>query len=432
MSGFDGFAVVGWLREFVLHGLQNFLHLPVEAVGFVDAADVGVAETGAQNLGQLAAVAVNAFIINLHDEHVMKAGENIFQTGRQRVDVTNVRGRDAVAGGAGAIHGFANGSLGGTPADEQDVPLARSIDFRNRERGGERLEFLAPLGGHLHVKLRRAGWVAQFVMFQAGRDGIFAAENARAGHDARHHTVQGRQIVGLVIGDRREIGIDVLTYLFEIRLGKGFDARGDGLVAQDVNGSVVFPGDVHGFDGGVKTILDIGRRDHDPRRIAVSAEAGDVEVGLLDVRRHAGGGSAALDVHHDKRYFSHPRPADRFSLERDARAAGASDRHAARITRANGHGDGGDFIFALNERAAVLGQFTTKRFHDVRPRCDGVTRAETNARGNETESHGFVAVHDDLLRAFLVAVLELEGFDQVANRITVTGVKCQKSVLNDA
>ena len=90
------------------------------------------------------------------------------------------------------------------------------------------------------------------------------------------------QIVGLVVGDGREIGRDVLANFFEVRLFKRLDARGDALVGEDKNGRAVFARNVDGLDRGVKTIFHARRREHDSRRIAVTAEAGDVQVGLLD------------------------------------------------------------------------------------------------------------------------------------------------------
>ena len=47
----------------------------------------------------------------------------------------------------------------------------------------------------------------------------------------------------------------------------------------------------------------------------MSAIDGDVEVGLLDVGRHAGAGTAALDINNNQRYFGHDTPTDGFGLE---------------------------------------------------------------------------------------------------------------------
>ena len=114
----------------------------------------------------------------------------------------DVQRGNAVAGGAGAIHRFLDRALGRAPADEQDIAFGRAINFRRRQRGAERLQFLATLGHHLHVQFRRAGWVAEFVVLQTGDDGIFAAPNARARRQVLRDAVGRGQIVGLVIGDR--------------------------------------------------------------------------------------------------------------------------------------------------------------------------------------------------------------------------------------
>ena len=194
----------------------------------------------------------------------------------------------------------------------------------------------------------------------------------------------------------------------------------------------VFARDVHRFNGRVKTVFDIRRRNHHARGIAVAAEAGDVQIGLFDVGRHARGRAAALDVHDDQRHFRHDRPAERLGLERNARTAGAGDRHPAAVTRADGHRDRGDFVFRLHKRAAVFGQFAPQQFHDVRPRRDGITRAETHARRQQTVAQRFVAVHHDLVPAFVLAFHELEGLQHVAQRMAVTGMERRQRVVQNA
>ena len=244
------------------------------------------------------------------------------------------------------------------------------------------------------------------------------------------HAVRGGQIVGLVIGHRREIRRDVLANLFEVRFREGLDARGNGLVAQNEHRHVVFARDVDGFNGGVEAVLDIRRRHHHARRVAMAAEAGDVQVGLLDLRRHAGGRAAALDVHHHQRHFRHDGPAERFHLQRDARPAGAGDRHPPGVAGAHGHRDGRNFVLALDERAAVLRQFAAQNFHDIRPGRDRIARAEPDARGNQAVGQGFVAVHHDLDGCLVLALDELKGLDHVAERVAVAGMKRGQRVVS--
>ena len=148
----------------------------------------------------------------------------------------------------------------------------------------------------------------------------------------------------------------------------------------------------------------------------MAAETGDVQIGLLDAGRHAGGRPAALHVHDHQRHFGHDRPAERLGLQGNSRTARTGDRHAARVARANRHGNRGDFIFALDERTAVFRQFAPQQFHDVRPGRDGVTRAEPHAGGDEAVAQRLVAVHHDLMAAFaLAAFREFEGLQHVAD-----------------
>ena len=151
-----------------LGAFEDFLHLPGQAVGLVDAADLRVAIAGAQQAGELA-VAVKAFVVHLHHADGVEAGEDVLQARRQRVEVLDVQGGNAVAGGAGAVHGFPDRALGRTPADQQHVALGRTVDLGGRQRGRQRLQLLAALGRHLHVQLRRAGRMAEFVVLQTRR-----------------------------------------------------------------------------------------------------------------------------------------------------------------------------------------------------------------------------------------------------------------------
>src|ERR1039457_6469246 len=109
-----GFSVKVWLikfrwlklfARFVFHEFENFLHLPSEAVGLVDALDFRVAIAGAQHSTKLAVV-VKPFVVHFHDENLVESGENIFQPVRQRVDVAQMNRGNTVAGGAGAVHGL--------------------------------------------------------------------------------------------------------------------------------------------------------------------------------------------------------------------------------------------------------------------------------------------------------------------------------------
>ena len=118
---------------------------------------------------------------------------------------------------------------------------------------------------HLQVQFRRAGRMAEFIVFKAGDDGIFPALNPRARRDVARDTIGRGQIVGLVVGHRGKVGRNVLADFFEIRLDERLDARGDALVGQDDDRHAVLARDVDGFNRRVKTILDTRGRNHDTR-----------------------------------------------------------------------------------------------------------------------------------------------------------------------
>src|ERR1051326_407940 len=212
--------------------------------------------------------------------------------------------------------------------------------------------------------------MTEFVVFQPRGYGVSPAHDPRAGHYAGRDPVLGGQIVWFVVRHWGEIRRDVLTNLFQIRLRECFDARSDSLVAQDNHRHIEFAGEVDSLDGGVKTVLNIGGGEDNTRRVTVASETSLVQVRLFDTGGHARGGASTLNIADDQRDFGHHCPAQRLGLERDAGPTGTGDRDATGVAGANGHRDGGDFVFALYERSAVFGQFATQDLHDVRPGSD--------------------------------------------------------------
>ncbi|MFM1944076.1 MAG: hypothetical protein RI897_3058 [Verrucomicrobiota bacterium] len=99
---------------------EQFSNFEREAVGFGDGFDFGVAVAGPEDSGQLAA-AVEAFVIEFGDEDVVEAGEDFFEAVGQRVEVADMEAADFLAGGLGAVDGFADGAEAGAPADEEDI-----------------------------------------------------------------------------------------------------------------------------------------------------------------------------------------------------------------------------------------------------------------------------------------------------------------------
>ena len=95
--------------------------------------------------------------------------------------------------------------------------------------------------------------------------------------------------------------LDAVAHLVHERLGgERLLALADGLVGEDEHRELELLGDVEGVDGRVEAVLDVGAGEDDARRVAVRAEEGLQEVGLLALRRVAGRGPAALHVDDDR------------------------------------------------------------------------------------------------------------------------------------
>jgi len=140
------------------HAGEDFAHLEGEAVGLGDRADGRIGVAGAQHRGELA-VAVEAAVIHLDDEDLAVAGKDSIDLGGERMNVTNLDVTDFLALGASPVHGFADGTVSGTPADEEDIALVVAVDFGTGEFFGELAEFVAAFGGHLHMQRGVAGRV---------------------------------------------------------------------------------------------------------------------------------------------------------------------------------------------------------------------------------------------------------------------------------
>src|SRR5262245_58107008 len=117
---------------------------PGQPVGFGDTPDLGVAITGAQQLTELPG-AVSTFVVHLHHQDVVESGKDVFQTGRDRVQMLDVQGGNAVPSRTGAVDRFLDRPLGRAPADQQDVAFGRAVDLWHGQFRAQLLQFLAAL-----------------------------------------------------------------------------------------------------------------------------------------------------------------------------------------------------------------------------------------------------------------------------------------------
>ena len=95
---------------------------------------------------------------------MIKAGENIFQTIGQRIDVTDGQGGHAVARLARAFGGLAQTALSTAPANQQYIAFFRAKHFRLGEGATKGLQFAAALGVHVQVHFRGTAGMPHLVM----------------------------------------------------------------------------------------------------------------------------------------------------------------------------------------------------------------------------------------------------------------------------
>jgi hypothetical protein len=107
--------------------------------------------------------------------------------------------------------------------------------------------------------------MTQLIVLQSRHDRVLASRDACARRKMPRDAIVRSQVVRLVIRDRRKVGRNILTNLFQIRLHERFDARRDSLVGENDYWSAVFARDVHRFNRRVKTIFHARGRQHHTR-----------------------------------------------------------------------------------------------------------------------------------------------------------------------
>ena len=385
--------------------------------------DVGVGEFGAEEGGELA-VAVEAHIVEFDDGDFFEAAENGVESVGERMEVAEVEAGNFLALSAEAAGGFLGGAGGAAPTNEEDIAALVASDFRRGDFVHEAAQFIATPRGHFRVELGAGGGVAPFIVFQAGDDGELAAEHRGAGRGVGGG---GIERVRPPVGITRSLIERGFCHPFgKIWLTEGFHAAADGLVGEDDDGATVLAGNAHGFHGDVETILDILRREDDARGIPVAAVDRLHEIGLLDVRRQARAGSAALDVDDDEGDFRHDGIAEGLHFQREAGTGTARHCDVTGVGETNRHGDGRQFILSLHEEAAVAWQLRTEGFHDRRPRRDGIARAVAHACGQQATDEHLIAIRGEAVLLTGVAGFQMIGVGEVAELVAVATVEGQE------
>jgi hypothetical protein len=158
--------------------------------------------------------------------------------------------------------------------------------------------------------------------------------------------------------------------------------------------SVRLEREVEGEDGRRVAVAHLGRGDDHARRVAVRAVDRQVEVALLGLGRQAGARAAALGIHDDDGNLRHRGHAERLGHQREAGARRRGHRLDARPRCTEAGIDRGDFVLALQERAADDRQLRRQFLHDVGRRGDRVAAVEAAARADRARHDGVIAVHN--------------------------------------
>ena len=192
--------------------------------------------------------------------------------------------RDGLAVVAGFLNRLVQRAGGRAPANDEYFARVGPVNLRHRQFIGQRLELIAALVRHALVQVRRRAGMPPLVVLQTGHHRVSAVLDPRPRRTMPARTGLRLKVVRLVGRGWRQVGRQIPANLLQLRLIERLDPGRDGLITQQHDRHAVSAGDIHRLHRRVKTILHIGRGQHHARGVAVSAEAGNVQVGLLDVR----------------------------------------------------------------------------------------------------------------------------------------------------
>ena len=125
-------------------------------------------------------------------------------------------------------------------------------------------------------------------------------------------------------------------------------------VGKNDHGHHVLDRDAAGFERDPEAVARRRGRENRNRRLGISAEQRLQQIRLLGFRREAGGRAAALNVADHERQLDRDREAERFGLQRHARAGSRGDAERAGVGRADRRSDGGDFVLGLKRDDAEI------------------------------------------------------------------------------
>ena len=146
---------------------------------------------------------------------------------------------------------------------------------------------------------------------------------------------------------REEMGLDfgIILLLGDAPCGASV---GDERVGEKNDGSHVLHGDACRLEGHLEAVGRADCREDAERRLAVAAEEGLKQVGLLCFGGKTRRGTSALHVDHHERELGHHGQADTFRLQCETGTGSRGHREVSGIACADGGAYSGDFILHLD------------------------------------------------------------------------------------
>ena len=230
-------------------------------------------------------------------EYLSEALQDVAEVTRQRIQIANVDGRNALPLLLGKVHRSEDRAISTTPADNQQIAGVGSVDRLLRDVAGNAGDLGGTQVDHPLVVFRVVAHVASDILLLQAADAVFQAGRAGNGPGAGQFLVAqiGQESVTFGIAHGRVVDLDPRQGL-GVRNQPWLSAAGQVSIGQEHHRGHIPHGDAERLLNHHEAIGRGRRRNDRDRAFAIATEQGLEQVRLLRLGRQSGARPATLHV----------------------------------------------------------------------------------------------------------------------------------------
>ena len=187
----------------------------------------------------------------------------------------------------------------------------------------------------------------------AASGGVGARQRAPRNAVAVHILVAGEFLAGIELGGAHDLAAVIFTRIGPLERFAQMLVHADVQVAHDKHRGLQTFGQIQRGGGMLEAFGGVVREQQDVFGVAVRGVSAGQQVGLLGARGHACGRPATLYVDEHGGDLGKMSQADEFGHQGNAGAGGGGECAGTVPARAQDDADGGQFVFGLDNRAAL-------------------------------------------------------------------------------